>query len=272
MRLGPQHKPEVSIENPRQHHTPGPIRVLVSAAMTAAGPQTSAKVIAIDGPAGAGKSTVSRALADRLGFVLLDTGAIYRTLALACQQDGTGWEDEDALARKAETLPIHFKHTENGNRVLLGDRDVTDAIRTPEISQGASRISALPAVRAALLDIQRRLGREGGGVVAEGRDVGTVVFPDATAKFFLTAAPEERAHRRLREMEVRGIFAKFEEVLRDINERDARDSGREAAPLRLAEGAVQIDSDGLDIEQVVEKMAEHIRDRGTPVPGAPGRA
>src|SRR5262249_32744674 len=152
----------------------------------------------IDGPAGAGKSTVAKRLARRLGFRLLDTGALYRAVALVARRAGVDWGDEAALAEVARGMRVDFAfagETEQ-NRVLLDGEDISAAIRTPEMSEGASRVSALPAVRAALLDLQRRLGAQGPGTVVEGRDVGTVVFPDAEAKFFVTASPEVRAKRR----------------------------------------------------------------------------
>src|SRR6185436_6270125 len=165
---------------------------------------TKRLVVAIDGPAGAGKSTVSRRLALRLGYRLLDTGAIYRAVALTAQRQGVSWDDATRLAEIARALDIDFHFDgEDTNKVSLTGEDVSVAIRTPEISQGASKVSALPEVRAALLDLQRRLGAQG-GVVAEGRDIGTVVFPDAQAKFFLTASPEIRARRRTDELRAAG--------------------------------------------------------------------
>jgi cytidylate kinase len=160
-------------------------------------------IVAIDGPAGAGKSTVARLLATRLGFTLLDTGAIYRVMALRARERGVSWDDGPAVAALADGLALAFRMEGALNRVLVAGTDVTAAIRTPEMSEGASRVSALPEVRAALLDLQRRIGAAG-RVVVEGRDIGTVVFPRADAKFFLTATTDERARRRTAELVAAG--------------------------------------------------------------------
>jgi len=218
-------------------------------------------VVAIDGPAGAGKSTTARLLAERLGYSLLDTGAIYRSVALMARQMGVAWDDEARLAPLVSHLEIDFHFEEGINKVLVDGHDVTSAIRAPEISDGASRVSALPAVRAALLGLQRRLGEEG-GVVVEGRDVGTVVFPRAGAKFFLTASPEERARRRTAELRASGRPADEQTVLAEILARDDRDTNRAVAPLRKAPDAVQIDSDSLTPAEVVDRLAHEVRARG----------
>ena len=210
-------------------------------------------VVAIDGPAGSGKSTVSRMLAQRLGYDLLDTGAIYRTLALLAGRAGVAWDDGPGVAALANALDIRFHLDGTLNRVFVGPTDVTAEIRTPEISDGASRVSALPEVRAALLDLQRRLGAAG-GVVAEGRDVGTVVFPTAEAKFFLTASADERARRRTVELQAAGRPADQATVLAEIIERDHRDSTRAAAPLRKADDATEVDSSRMDPAEVVDAM------------------
>jgi len=229
-------------------------------------------VVTIDGPAGAGKSTTSRALAERLGFTYLDTGAIYRAVALACDAEpdlvaridetsaaeAIGGSDRDRLRALAEGLPIEFGDA--GRRVRLGGRDVSDAIRRPEIGHRASRISALPEVRAALLELQRRLGGQG-GVVVEGRDAGSVVFPDAEVKFFLTADARARARRRTAELRERGIAADEATVRSEIEARDARDSSRAAAPLVCPPGAMVIDSSGLTVAEVVGRMADAVTQR-----------
>jgi cytidylate kinase len=216
-------------------------------------------VVTIDGPAGAGKSTVAKQLAHRLGFHLLDTGALYRTVALAARRAGVAWDDEAGLAALATRLDVEMVlHADGRRAILLGGDDVTAAIRTPEMSDGSSRVSALPAVRAALLELQRRLARGHGGVVVEGRDTGTVVFPDAGAKFFLTASPEERARRRAAEL---GAGADVAVVLADIRARDQRDTTRAAAPLRQAEDAVLIESSRLTVDQVVTEMEEQVKRR-----------
>jgi cytidylate kinase len=210
-------------------------------------------VVAIDGPAGAGKSSVSRALADRLGYTRVDTGALYRAIALRAKEAGVGWDQGAALGALAATLDLSFESSPRGTRLRIDGTDREDAIRAPDISQGASIVSAHGEVRAALLALQRRLGAEG-GVVLEGRDIGTVVFPDAELKVFLTASDEERAKRRSAELEQRGQRADFEEVLAEIRQRDLRDSSRPIAPLALAQGAVRLDTTGLTLDQVVDRL------------------
>ena len=223
-------------------------------------------IVAIDGPAGAGKSTAARLLAARLGYALLDTGAIYRTMALRARQRGISWDDGPGVASLADGLDLTFRMEGNVNRVLADGEDLTAAIRTPEISDGASRVSALPEVRAALLGLQRRIGAAG-GVVVEGRDIGTVVFPDAEAKFFLTATADERARRRVAELQAGGRPADLAQTKAEILARDQRDSSRAAAPLRRADDAVEIDSSALDASQVVDEMARIVRSRTGPAAG-----
>jgi cytidylate kinase len=218
-------------------------------------------VVAIDGPAGAGKSTVAKKLAARLGYAFLDTGAIYRAVALEARRRGIDWADAEAVARVAQAIDIAFQPRGEVNTVLVDGQDVTREIRTPEMSDGASKVSAHGPVRAALLDLQRRVAASG-SIVAEGRDTGTVVFPDAAAKFFLTASPEERARRRSEELAAAGRPADPAAVLQDIVERDQRDSSRAVAPLRRAEDAIEIDSGGLTPDQVVQRMAEVVASRG----------
>jgi cytidylate kinase len=217
-------------------------------------------VVAIDGPAGAGKSTAARLLARRLGYDLLDTGAIYRVMALLARRNGIAWDDGPGVAALADDLDLRFRMDGDVNRVIVAGADITADIRTPEISDGASRVSALPEVRAALLGIQRRLGAAG-GVVVEGRDIGTVVFPDAGAKFFLTATTDERARRRAAELAATGRPADPQRTRADIEARDLRDSTRSVAPLRKAEDAIEIDSSELTPDDVVARMAEVVGDR-----------
>ena len=217
-------------------------------------------VVTIDGPAGAGKSTVAKQLARRLGYRLLDTGAIYRAVALTAQRQGIPWIDADACAALARDLDIRFDFVGDKNHVFLADEDVSAAIRTPDVSQGASQVSAHPPVRAALLELQRRLGA-GGGVVVEGRDTGTVVFPHAQAKFFLTATVEERARRRVAELAATGATVDHAQTLREIRERDERDASRDVAPMRPADDAVLVDSSTQTIEQVVESLAQLVETR-----------
>jgi len=216
-------------------------------------------VIAVDGPAGAGKSTVSQRLAERLGGVRLDTGAIYRAVALVALEGDVSWEDGASLGRVAGELDLRFLPKEGGQRVQLGDRDITAEIRTPEVTRGASQVSKHAPVRAALLSLQRGLGAQG-LVVAEGRDMGTAVFPDAPVKFFLTASAEVRAHRRWEELREAGAEQPFVKVLTDQRQRDRDDSQREESPLRQAPDAVEVDSTGLDIDQVVDHMAQTVRE------------
>jgi cytidylate kinase len=224
-------------------------------------------VVAIDGPAGAGKSTVARRLAARLGFTLVDTGALYRAVALASRRADIAWDDEPAVvevarrivaARALELLP----HPDKGVKVLLDGEDVSDAIRAADMGMGASRVSAIGGVREALFQLQRQAG-ERGGVVLEGRDIGTVVFPDAEVKFFLTASPEVRAKRRFDELVMRGERVDYDETLADVHRRDQQDSTRPIAPLKQADDAVLIDSSGRPVDEVVEEMAGRIAARTT---------
>lgn len=222
--------------------------------------------VAIDGPAGAGKSTVAKRLAERLGFLHVDTGALYRTVALAARRAGAAWDDEPAVAAVAEAVVaerrIRMEKPEGSGamRVILDGEDVSSLIRTPDMSAGASRVSAIAAVRGALLDLQRQAGAEG-GVVLEGRDIGTVVFPDAEVKLFLTATPEERARRRHEELVEKGVATTYEATLQDQLARDKADTERPVAPLRRADDAVLIDSTGRDIDAVIEEMVRVVEAR-----------
>ncbi|MEZ4293537.1 MAG: (d)CMP kinase [Polyangiaceae bacterium] len=228
--------------------------------------------VAIDGPAGAGKSTVARRLAERLGFLHVDTGALYRTVALAARRAGAAWDDDPAVARVAEALVADRRirmeppPTTGAMRVLLDGEDVSSSIRTPEMSAGASRVSAIPAVRVALLDLQRQAG-ESGGVVLEGRDIGTVVFPDAEVKLFLTATPEERAQRRFEELTEKGVATTFQATLEELHARDKADTERPVAPLRRAADAVLVDSTGKDVDAVIEEMVRVVEARRRDRPG-----
>lgn len=227
-------------------------------------------VVAIDGPAGSGKSTVARHLARRLGAVFLDTGAIYRCLALIARREAVSWDDAQGLADLAARMDLSFvsEPAGEGQRVLLGREDVSDAIRTPDISGGASDVSRHAEVRCALLAMQRRFAEQG-DVVAEGRDIGTVVFPAAGVKIFLTAAPSERARRRLVDLRRAGHAASLASVLAQQTQRDTADSKREVAPLKAAEDAVAIDTTSLQLEEVVERIyrlcrAARLRTYGEP--------
>jgi cytidylate kinase len=231
----------------------------------------SRPIVAIDGPAGAGKSTVARRLADALGYVLVDTGAMYRAVALVAKREGVAWTDGPALGDLARGLvaknALSFERDPGlGVRVKLmsGDsrtdgarEDISEAIRMPDIAQGASTVSAHGDVRSVLLELQRLAGR-GGGVVLEGRDIGTVVFPEAEVKFFLTASAEVRARRRHSELVAKGQTVTFEATLADVKQRDAQDEGRAVAPLKQADSAVLVDSTDLTFEQTVAQMLEHV--------------
>jgi cytidylate kinase len=219
--------------------------------------------VAIDGPAGAGKSTVARRVADELGFVLVDTGALYRAVALAAKRANVPFDDARAVGALAHDLvrvhAITFERDPlRGVRVMLGGDDVSEAIRTPDIGMGASTVSAHPEVRAALLDLQRQAGLEG-GVVLEGRDIGTVVFPDAELKFFLTALAEVRGQRRYDELRGRGEVVTYEATLADVKRRDEQDTSRAAAPLRCADDAIEIDSSSLTIDEAVKIVVDRAR-------------
>lgn len=226
-------------------------------------------VIAMDGPAGAGKSTVARRVAQTFGFTLLDTGALYRSIALAARRAGADWADALAVTRVAKGVvarrglviePARSEREPTGMRVRLDGEDVGEAIRTPEISMGASQVSAIPGVREALLDLQRDFVRAGTarGVVAEGRDIGTVVFPEADVKLFVTASVDERAGRRHRELLAKGATVTFEATRAEVAQRDAQDEGRAIAPLRRADDAHLVDTTGLDLDAVVARVASTI--------------
>ena len=212
--------------------------------------------IAIDGPSGAGKSSQAKRLAKAFGFIYVDTGAIYRTLGLACLREGTDRRDTGAVMQVLEGLDIAFRYNDAGEQcMLLNGEDVSREIRQPEVSIAASDVSAIPEVRTFLLDMQRRFAREY-NVIMDGRDIGTVVLPEAELKIFLTASPEARATRRLAEMRETGIEGDFNEVLKDINYRDAQDSGRAAAPLRCAEDAVLVDTSDIGFDESFELLCE----------------
>lgn len=220
--------------------------------------------IAIDGPAGAGKSTVARTAAKELNFLYVDTGAIYRTVALAVDRLGIDPGDGEAVARALPALKIRMDHGPSGEqRMFLGEEDVSKAIRENRVSALASKVSALPQVRAFLLDFQRQLAREN-NVIMDGRDIGTVVLPRAEVKVFLTAAPEARARRRLLELEQRGQQADYETILKEIVQRDKQDRERAAAPLKQAEDAVLLDTTQLNLEQSVEALLKIVRARLNP--------
>ncbi|MEK7851549.1 MAG: (d)CMP kinase [Deltaproteobacteria bacterium] len=214
-------------------------------------------IVAIDGPSGSGKSTVAKRLAGKLGYMYIDTGAMYRAVALQAKRDNIDINDSAALIRLCESVKLEFVPDNGGLRTILNGEDVSEAIRTPEMSMAASDISARKEVRQALLSLQRRMG-ENGGVVLEGRDVGTVIFPNAEAKFFLDASLEERGKRRYKELAAKGMDVTLEQTVDDVRKRDINDSSREIAPLKKADDAVLIDSTNIGVEQVVEKMMEFV--------------
>jgi len=215
-------------------------------------------IIAIDGPSGAGKSTLSKLLAQQLNYVHLDTGAMYRCVAFAAMDQGVDPDDQERLGTLAQQLKIDFVPSPSGDRVLLDGTDVSTAIRTPEVSLLTSRVSAAPQVRKALVALQRRLG-EAGGVVLEGRDIGTVVFPQAQVKFFLHATAAERGQRRYAELVAKGVTVSLQQTTSEVVARDLADSEREHAPLLQADDAVVIDSTNLNIDQVLTAMVEVVK-------------
>ena len=217
--------------------------------------------IAVDGPAGAGKSSLSKKLAEVYGLVYLDTGAIYRTVGLACYRRGVDRKDETAVSAVLPELDIRIRYNEEGQqRMILNGEDVSEAIRMPEISLCASEVSALPSCRAYLLDMQRRFAREY-NVILDGRDIGTVVLPNADLKIYLTASSEARAQRRFLELQQKGVEANFEEVLRDIILRDEQDMNRAIAPLRQADDAVLVDTSELNLQESLEALCALVDER-----------
>jgi cytidylate kinase len=215
-------------------------------------------IVAIDGPAGAGKSTVAKRLAKELGYTYMDTGAMYRAFALKARRDGIDLEKEDALRSALAGTGVELMEKDGQQKVLLDGRDVTTEIRTPEMSQWASKISALKPVRERMVELQRAMGARG-GIVVEGRDIGTVVFPNAEVKIFLTARPEERGRRRFAELKGQGKEVTLEETLGEMKQRDHRDQDRDVAPLRQADDAVAVDSTGMSVDQVVETIMKEIK-------------
>lgn len=211
-------------------------------------------VIAIDGPSGSGKGTISQLLAARLGWHFLDSGALYRALGLAAHARGIALDAEPELAALAARLELRFE----GERILLDQRDVSDEIRTETSGNAASKVAALPAVRAALLDWQRDQARAP-GLVADGRDMGSVVFPHAPLKLFLTASAEERAQRRYKQLKGKGFDVSLSSLVEEIEERDRRDRSRSVAPLRPAADAIELDSTGLSIQEVFDRVLDQVR-------------
>lgn len=234
--------------------------VLLEGAPIAARGKRKRLIIAIDGPAGAGKSTVSKRLAKVLGYTYLDTGAMYRAFAWKALEEKLDLGDGRALKRSLQETTVDLSEEEGHLKVCLNGLDVSDRIRSPELSQMASRISSLKSVRERMVELQRTMGSEG-GVVAEGRDIGTVVFPDAEVKIYLDASQEERARRRFEELRSHGERVTLAETLGEIEVRDERDKGRSVAPLRKAEDAIAIDSTNMGVDGVVERIMHEIKSK-----------
>lgn len=213
--------------------------------------------IAIDGPAGAGKSTIAKMVSAKLGYIYVDTGALYRTAALYITENNISDENIEKALGSAD---ISLKFIDGAQRVFLGGRDVSELIRTPEISMAASRTSAVPAVRAYLFETQKKIAREN-NVIMDGRDIGTVVLPDAEVKIFLTASAEERANRRYKELAEKPACPPYEDILKDIIQRDYQDMHRKTAPLRQADDAVLVDTTNLNLEQSAEEIVRIITER-----------
>lgn len=217
--------------------------------------------IAINGPSGAGKSSLARFCAERFGFMYIDTGALYRTIGLSAYRAGVGSKDQEGVTALLPTLHVELRHDENGaQRMFLNGEDVSDDIRLPDISIYASDVSAMPPVRAFLLEMQRDLAKRY-NVIMDGRDIGTVVLPDASLKIFLTATAGERAQRRYLELQEKGVETSYEEVLRDIEYRDKNDSSRAAAPLKEADDAVRLDTTGNTLAQSIAILNSIIAER-----------
>jgi cytidylate kinase len=218
---------------------------------------TDRLIIAIDGPSGAGKSTLGRLLARALNLLYIDTGSMYRAVALAVIESGLDPFDAEVISSLAENVEIDLEGDPDHLRVMLNGRDVTEEIRSDAVTEMSSIVSTIPGVRRAMVARQREMGRR--GAVLNGRDIGTVVFPNADVKFFLTATPDERAQRRFREEQPQKPEVKFSDTYADMTERDRRDSTRTDSPLKIAKDATVIDSSGLSIEQVLQKMLEVVR-------------
>ncbi len=217
-------------------------------------------IIAIDGPSGAGKSTLSKALATDLGYIHIDTGAMYRSVALLATRRQIPLDDAEILQLLCQQMQLEFRRDGGETKVFVNGEDVSSAIRSPEVSLLTSEVAACPTVREELVRMQQQMG-EGGGVVLEGRDIGTVVFPQAEIKFFLSASVEERGRRRFEELQARGVQVDLRQTIEEVRVRDDADSSREHAPLRRAPDAIDIDSTALNIEQVEALMLEVVRER-----------
>ena len=216
--------------------------------------------VAIDGPSGAGKSTIARIAAKKLGFVYVDTGALYRTTALNALRKGADLKDNSSIIASLDGLKVSIEFNDGVQHVLLNGEDVSGDIRMPEVSMAASTVSAVPEVRKFLFNLQRDIADEN-NCIMDGRDIGTVVLPDAEIKIFLTASPEERARRRYEELIEKGVDVKYDDVLADVNERDYNDSHREIAPLKPSEQSIIVDTTGNELEQSIEQIISVIKEK-----------
>ena len=214
--------------------------------------------VAIDGPSGAGKSSISKKVANELGFIYVDTGALYRAVGYNALNNGVDLENDYDIADSLKGLEISFKCSNDGQRVMIGQTDVSELIRTNEVSMAASRVSAVPKVRAFLFDMQQKIAQTN-NIIMDGRDIGTVVLPNATVKVFLTADVEERAKRRYIENQQKGISGTYEEVLEDMKRRDYNDTHREIAPLKMADDAVLVNTTGNEFDQSVKLLSDTIK-------------
>ena len=218
-------------------------------------------IITVDGPSGAGKGTLCYALAEKLGFALLDSGAIYRVTALAALKSAVELDDELALAQLARNLDIQFVPKNGEVEIVLNGENVSGQIRTQEVAEAASKVAVFPQVRSALLQLQQDFAQQGKGLIADGRDMGTVVFPHAEAKLFLDASAEERAKRRFKQLQSKGINGNFDQILAEIKERDFRDRNRAVAPLKPADDALLLDSTSLSIDEVIAQALQFIESK-----------
>ena len=216
--------------------------------------------IAVDGPAGSGKSTVAKAIARKLGIIYVDTGAMYRTVALHCKQNDIAWEQEAEVAASLDSLKMKIVPEEGGQKIFLNDVDVTADVRTAEIGKGASAVAAYPKVRERMVELQQEMAKEH-SVIMDGRDIGTVVLPDAEVKIYLDAGVEERAKRRVGELEAKGETADFEEIKKMIMQRDYNDMNREHSPLKKADDAVVLDSTSMTVEEVQQAILDVVQER-----------
>lgn len=214
--------------------------------------------IAIDGPAGAGKSSVAKAVAAKLGFIYVDTGALYRSIGVNALRHGIKTDDADAVIALLPETKVELRYIDGAQRVFLNGEDVSEAIRMPEASMAASNVSAIPAVRTFLLDLQRDMAKNN-NVIMDGRDIGTVILPEAQYKFFLTASAEVRADRRFKELKEKGIDVDYNALLEEIIQRDYNDSHRETAPLRQADDAILIDSSNMTLEESINAIADRVK-------------